>query len=108
MSVGYHVKETCLGIALLLAPSVQPIVQALNYVPSEFYDLRVVSVNSIVMVIANKYLINPSDDILGLFRSFHPDAFMQLLAFLRELLSASFPPYSESAIPGFGTDVCES
>ena len=93
MPVGYHVKEPCLVIAFLLTSSIEPIVKALKYVPSECYDPRVISENSIVMVVACKHLINPTNDILSLFCSFHTDAFVHLLAFLCELLAACSPLY---------------
>ena len=106
--MGNHVVETCPSIALLLTPSVQPVIQAVQDLEPECNNSGVVPINSVIMVVADKNLIEPSDDVFRFHCSHTSDFFMYFLAFLRKLLAACHPPHFETSSPGFTTDMCES
>ena len=95
MSRCNHVVETCPRVASFLTSPVQPIEQTVQDVPSKCHNVRVVSINSIVMVIAYKHSVNPTHNLLGLPSSHHTDFLVHFFAFLYEFLSARSPPHLE-------------
>ena len=57
MPIGDHVVETRPRVTLRLTPSVQPEKQAVQDLEPECANSSVVSINSVIMVVANKKLI---------------------------------------------------
>ena len=69
MNFVHHVVKTFPSIALLLAASIKPIEQALQDIPSKRYYSVIISDYTIVMVIADKHLIYPFDNVYSFSRS---------------------------------------
>ena len=105
---GNHVIESCPIIASLLTSPIQPIKQTVKNLKPERHNFWVISQNPIVMEIADQHLIDPLDDVYGLFIPHHADLTVHFFAFLSKFLSTCRPPYPElpAFIPRAG--VCES
>lgn len=98
----------CLPIvAFPLASSVEP-VKSSSDLETEFVQASVVVSYPIVMVVANKNLVQLIHNVSHRPCSHCFDALVYLSAFLSELLPVGFPLHSELVAPAFGTKVCKT